>query len=141
MNGRLKRNEKYMAVVLRFLKESNMLTFWKEYVQKEIKSNGRFIDYHWSNVPYIDNVLGKTNFTSFITDKLKERDGIYYHEGACMYIRFAYWLKEMGLLKDFKLERDAENYIKNVSGQEIARHIEIDPITRKTKIIFHIFKF
>lgn len=141
MNGRLKRNERYMAVVLRFLKESNMLTFWKEYVQKVIKSNGLFVDYHWSNVPYIEDVLGNTIFTSFITDKLKERDGIYYYEGLCMYHRFAYWLKEMGLLKDFKLRKKTESYINNVSNQEIARHIEIDPITRKTKIIFHARKF
>ena len=141
MKKRLKRNERYMAVVLRFLKESNMLTFWKEYVQKEIKNNKRFVDYHWSDVPYIDNVLGNTNFTSFIANKLRERNGVYYYEGLCMYHRFAYWLKEMGLLKDFKLEIETKNYINNVSNQEIARHIEIDPITRKTKIIFHPRKF
>ena len=118
-----------------------MLTFWKEYVQKEIKSRNRFVDYHWSNVPYIDEVLGNTNFTSFIVDKLHERNGVYYYEGMCMYHRFAYWLKEMGLLKDFKLGIETENYIKNVSDQEIARYIEIDPITRKTKIIFHPKRF
>lgn len=141
MKKRLKRNERYMAIVLRFLKETRLLPLWIEYVQKEIKNNKRFVDYHWSDVPYIDNVLGHTNFTSFITNKLKERNGIYYYEGVCMYHRFAYWLKEMGLLKDFKLERHTERFINNVSNQEIARHIEIDPITRKTKIIFHARRF
>ena len=64
----LKVNKKRMVIALRFLKETGLLPFWKEYVIKEINEGKRFQTKHWSmntnDKNCIDQIFGLTNFTN-----------------------------------------------------------------------------
>lgn len=57
----------------------------------------RFTEKHWSNVTYVDHVLGNTTFTQFVAEKLSKRDGVTYDMGIPIYFRFAYWLQKWDL--------------------------------------------
>jgi hypothetical protein len=71
----------------------------------------------------------------FVTDKLSERDGVTYDLGTPIYYRFAYWLKKMGF-EGYSIHPDTRQYLSNRTDEEMSRHIIIDPITKKTQLIF-----
>lgn len=141
MKERLKKNEKYMAIVLRFLKETRLLPLWIEYVNQEIKNEHRFHNNHWSNVYTVDHVLGNSNFTTFVRDKLQEKDGVKYYEGMCMYHRFVIWIKTLGLLDNYLISSESMAFVRSVSDEDVNRNIIIDPVTRNTQIIFNSKRF
>lgn len=129
-------NRKHMRIVLRFLKETGLLPLWQEYVYQQIKSGQRFTKKHWSDVRYVDHVLGNTNFTLFVADNLSKRDGVTYDLGIPIYYRFAYWLKKMGF-EDYNIHPDTRRHLYNRTDEEMSRYIIIDPITKKTQLIFN----
>ena len=125
-----------MRIVLRFLKETGLLPLWQEYVYQEIKSGQRFTVKHWSDVRYVDHVLGNTTFTSFVADRLSKRDGVTYDMGTPIYYRFAYWLKKMEF-EGYNIHPDTRIYLRKRTDEEMSRYIIIDPITKKTQLIFN----
>jgi hypothetical protein len=135
-NNFLKINRKYMRIVLRFLKETRLLPLWQEYVYQQIKSGQRFTVKHWSDVRYVDQVLGNTNFTLFVADNLSKRDGVTYDLGTPIYHRFAYWLQKMGF-EGYSIHPDTRQYLSIITDKQMSRHIIIDPITKKTQLIFN----
>ena len=82
-------NRKYMRVVLRFLKETRLLPLWQEYFYLQVKIGRKFTEKHWSDVRYVDHVLGYTTFTKFVADRLSKIDGVTYYNGIPIYQRFA----------------------------------------------------
>lgn len=129
-------NRKHMRIVLRFLKETRLLPLWQEYVYQQIKSGQRFTAKHWSDVRYVDQVLGNTNFTLFVADNLSKRDGVTYDLGIPIFHRFAYWLQKMGF-EWYDIHPDTRRYLYCRTDKEMSRHIIIDPITKKTQLIFN----
>ena len=127
-------NRKYMRIVLRFLKETGLLPLWKEYFYLEIKL--RFTEKHWSDVKYVDHVFGNTTFTQFVVERLNKRDGITYDIGFPIYIRFAYWLQKMGF-KGYSIHPYTRQRLSKSTDEEMSRYIIIDPITKKTQLIFN----
>ena len=125
-----------MRIVLRFLKETGLLPLWQEYFYLQVKTCQRFIERHWSNVEYVDHVLGNTTFTQFVADKLSERDGVTYDMGIPIYFRFAYWLQKMGF-ELYDIHPDTRKYLYSKTDVEMSRYIIIDPITKKTQLIFY----
>ena len=125
-----------MRIVLRFLKEIGLLPLWQEYFYLQVKMGQRFTEKHWSNVTYVDHVLGNTTFTQFVAEKLSERDGVTYDMGAPIYYRFAYWLKKMGF-EGYNIHPDTRMYLHKRTDEEMSRYIIIDPITKKTQLIFN----
>lgn len=128
-------NRKHMRIVLRFLKETGLLPLWQEYVYQQIKSGQRFTVKHWSDVRYVDHVLGNTTFTQFVADRLSKRDGVTYDMGFPIYYRFAYWLKKMGY-EGYCINMETTAFLSNKTDEEMYKHIIIDPITKKTQLIF-----
>jgi hypothetical protein len=135
-NNFLKINRKYMRIVLRFLKETRLLPLWQEYVYQQIKSGQRFTAKHWSDVRYVDHVLGNTTFTQFVAERLSKRDGVTYDMGIPIYFRFAYWLQKMGF-EWYGIHPDTRQYLYSKTDVEMSRYIIIDPITKKTQLIFN----
>lgn len=129
-------NRKYMRIVLRFLKETGLLPLWQEYFYLQVKIGRRFTEKHWSDTEYVDHVLGNTSFTKFIVERLYKRDSMTYYIGFPIYIRFAYWLQKMGF-DEYSIHPDTRQYLSNRTDEEMSRHIIIDPITKKTQLIFN----
>lgn len=133
-------NRKHMRIVLRFLKETGLLPLWKEYFYLEVKIGKRFTKEHWSNVRHVDDVLGNTNFTKFVAYRLSKRDGVTYDSGIPIYQRFAYWLQKMGF-DGYSIHPNTRQYLSDRTDEEMSRHIIIDPITKKTQLIFNKKRF
>ena len=129
-------NRKHMRIVLRFLKETGLLPLWQEYFYQQVKMGQRFTEKHWSDVRYVDHVLGNTTFTQFVAERLSKRDGVTYDMGAPIYYRFAYWLKKMGF-EEYNIHPDTRLYLRKRTDEEMSRYIIIDPITKKTQLIFN----
>jgi hypothetical protein len=129
-------NRKHMRIVLRFLKETGLLPLWQEYFYQQIKSGQRFTVKHWSDVRYVDHVLGNTTFTQFVAERLSKRDGVTYDMGIPIYFRFAYWLQKMGF-EWYDIHPDTRQYLYSKTDVEMSRYIIIDPITKKTQLIFN----
>ena len=125
-----------MRIVLRFLKETGLLPLWKEYFYLQVKIGERFTEKHWSDVRYVDQVLGNTNFTLFVADNLSKRDGVTYDLGIPIFHRFAYWLQKMGF-EGYSVHPDTRQYLYSKTDVEMSRYIIIDPITKKTQLIFN----
>ena len=129
-------NKKYMAIALRFLKETGLLPFWKEYVIREINEGKRFQTKHWSMHKYIDQIFGLTNFTSFVKRKIeKKRNQLNNGEHKIayslpsVYSLFGVWLRANSpLYGEYTLEGGIpDKYTKN--------HIIVDTKRRKTTIL------
>ena len=131
-----KENRKHMRIVLRFLKETGLLPLWKEYFYLQIKIGRKFTEKHWSDVKYVDLVLGNTTFTHFVVERLSKRDGITYDRGFPLYIRFAYWLQKMGF-EGYSIHPHTRECLSKSTDEEMSRYIIIDPITKKTQLIFN----
>lgn len=130
-------NRKHMRIVLRFLKETGLLPLWQEYFYLQVKACKRFTEKHWSDVRYVDYVLGNTSFTQFVAERLSDRDGVTYDMGTPIYHRFAYWLQKMGF-EGYDIHPDTRQYLLyNITDEEMSKHIIIDPITKKTQLIFN----
>lgn len=92
---KMKINVLYAIVANMFLKEANLLSYWKEY----IASDDRFDCRHWSNTKYITDVFGKTCFSDFIIGKLKNYNGKEAYtigeassDSCFIYELFGYWI-------------------------------------------------
>ena len=132
-------NKKYMAIALRFLKETGLLPFWKEYVIKETNKGGRFQTKHWSmnGKIYIDQIFGLTNFTSFVIRKIEKKRNQFKNNGECgiayslpsVYLLFGAWLTaNSSLYGVYAVEGGIPRpYIKN--------HIIVDTKRRKATIL------
>jgi hypothetical protein len=129
-------NRKHMRIVLRFLKETGLLPLWQEYFYLQVKMGQMFTEKHWSNVTYVDHVLGNTTFTQFVAEKLSKRDGVTYDMGIPIYLRFAYWLQKMGF-ELYDIHPNTKLYLYSKTDEEMYKHIIIDPITKKTQLIFN----
>jgi len=125
-----------MRIVLRFLKETRLLPLWQEYFYLQVKIGQRFTKKHWSDVTYVDHVLGNTTFTKFVADSLSKRDGVAYDMGIPIYFRFAYWLQKMGF-EGYNIQPVTRQYLNNRTDEEMSRYIIIDPITKKAQLIFN----
>jgi len=132
-------NKKYMAIALRFLRETGLLPFWKEYVIKETNESGRFRKIHWSmnGEIYIDRIFGLTNFTSFVIRKIEKKRNQLKNNGECeiayhlpsIYLLFGAWLTEnSSLYGEYRLEGGKPE-------QYITRHIIVDTKRRKATIL------
>jgi len=124
-----------MRIVLRFLKETGLLPLWQEYFYLQVKTCKRFTKKHWSDVRCVDQVLGNTTFTYFVVNRLSDRDGVTYDMGIPIYFLFAYWLQKMGF-EGYSIHPDTRQYLSNRTDEEMSKHIIIDPITKKTQLIF-----
>ena len=129
-------NRKHMRIVLRFLKETGLLPLWKEYFYLQVKTSQRFTAKHWSDAEYVDHVLGNTSFTQFIVERLYKRDSMTYYIGFPIYIRFAYWLQKMGF-EGYSIHPYTRQRLSKSTDEEMSRYIIIDPITKKTQLIFN----
>jgi len=129
-------NRKHMRIVLRFLKETGLLPLWQEYFYLQVKKGKRFTEKHWSDVRYVEHVLGYTTFTQFVAERLSKRDGVTYDMGIAIYHRFAYWLQKMGF-EWYNIHPDTRQYLYNITDEKMSKHIIIDPITKKTQLIFN----
>ena len=127
-------NRKHMRIVLRFLKETGLLPLWQEYFYLQVKTGQRFTAKHWSDTEYVDHVLGNTSFTQFIVERLYKRDSMAYY--IPIYIRFAYWLQKMGF-KGYSIHPYTRYRLSKSTDEEMSRYIIIDPITKKTQLIFN----
>lgn len=123
-----------MRIVLRFLKETGLLPLWQEYFYLQVKTGQRFTAKHWSDTEYVDHVLGNTSFTQFIVERLYKRDSMAYY--IPIYIRFAYWLQKMGF-KGYSIHPYTRYRLSKSTDEEMSRYIIIDPITKKTQLIFN----
>lgn len=136
----LKINKKRMVIALRFLKETGLLPFWKEYVIKEINEGKRFQTNHWSmsadKEGYIDQIFSLTNFTSFVIDKIKKkRNQLNNGErkiAYCLppiYLLFGAWLTaNSSIYGGYTLEGGMPRIY-------VTRHIIVDTKRRKTTIL------
>jgi hypothetical protein len=138
----LKINKKYMAIALRFLKETGLLPFWKEYVIKEINEGKRFQTEHWSmntnKKNYIDQIFGFTTFTNFVLDKINEKKNrLNNREGECeiiyslpsVFLLFGAWLTaNSSLYGEYTLEGGTPR-------QSTISHIIVDTKKRKATIL------
>lgn len=85
---------------------------------------------------YVDHVFGNTTFTKFVVDRLSKRDGVTYDMGIPIYYRFTYWLKKMGF-EGYNIHPGTRQYLNKRTDEEMTRYIIIDPITKKTQLIFN----
>ena len=136
----LKINKKHMVIALRFLKETGLLPFWKEYVFKEINEGKRFQTKHWSmntdEKGCIDQIFGLTNFTDFVERKIEEkrnqlvigRRRIVYCFPS-VYLLFGAWLKaNSSLYGEYTLEGGTPR-------PRTTSHIIVDTKRRKATIL------
>lgn len=135
----LKINKKCMAIALRFLKETGLLPFWKEYVFKETNEKGRFQKMHWSmnGETYIDSIFGLTNFTSFVKRKIEKKRNQTKNNGEyeiayylpSVYLLFGAWLRaNSSLYGEYILEG-------GIPKQDTTSHIIVDTKRRKATIL------
>ena len=87
MNGRIIHNK---TIALRFLKETKLLPYWKEYLDSPIHKNRAKYDskIHWADKKDIVDVFGETKFTNF----LRQKGIIFKHEARSFQI-FASFLE------------------------------------------------
>lgn len=132
-------NKKYMAIALRFLRETGLLPFWKEYVIKETNKRGRFRKIHWSmnGEIYIDQIFGLTNFTGFVIRKIEKKRNQLKNNGEyeiayylpSVYLLFGAWLRaNSSLYGEYTLEGEALKL-------DATSHIIVDTKRRKTTIL------
>ena len=137
----LKINKKRMVIALRFLRETGLLPFWKEYVNKEINEGNRFQTKHWSmnanKKDCIDQIFGLTNFTDFVVRKIEEKrnqlingERITYYLPS-IYLLFGAWLTaNSSLYGEYTLEGGTP--IQNTTS-----HIIVDTKRRKATILLN----
>ena len=140
----LKINKKYMAIALRFLKETGLLPFWKEYVINESNEGKRFQTKHWSmntgEQDRIDQIFGLTNFTGFVVHKIKEkrnqlnnRESEKIYDIPSVYLLFGVWLTANSSLYG-KHTLAAEIQSQSIKNR-IKNHIIVDTKRRKATIL------
>jgi len=138
-------NKKYMAIALRFLRETGLLPFWKEYVIKEINEGGRFQTKHWSmntnEKGNIDQIFGLTTFTDFVIRKIEKKrnklnnredeedEKVYYIPSV--YLLFGAWLTaNSSLYGEYTLDGGTPT-------QSTTSHIIVDAKRRKATILLY----
>ena len=89
-NSSDKKVRHFEAIALRFLKETKLLPYWKEYLDtKAHKSRSEYkAGYHWADKVFIVNIFGKSKFTDFLNQK-----GIYFYKNRCSFSLFAAFLE------------------------------------------------
>ena len=127
-----------MVIALRFLKETGLLPFWKEYVIKEINESRNFRWQHWSmkGEMFIDEIFGSTNFTSFVTHKIEEKRNQLNNEERKItyyippvYLLFGAWLTaNSSLYGEYTLEG-------SIPKPNTTSHIIVDTKRRKATIL------
>jgi len=125
-----------MVIALRFLKETGLLPFWKEYVIKETNEGRRFQMKHWSMNRYIDEIFGSTNFTGFVVRKIEEkrnqlnnREGEKAYDIPSIYLLFGAWLTaNSSLYGKYTL-------VSGIPSQSVKSHIIVDTKRRKATIL------
>ena len=87
MNERINHNR---TIALRFLKETKLLPYWKEYLDSSMHKNRDNYDskIHWADKKYIVDIFGQSKFTDFLQQK-----GIRFKHGACSFQIFANFLR------------------------------------------------
>ena len=87
MNERINHNR---TIALRFLKETKLLPYWKEYLDSSMHKNRDRYDskIHWADKKNIVDVFGETKFTDFLQQK-----GIRFKDSACSFQIFANFLR------------------------------------------------
>ena len=87
MNERINHNR---TIALRFLKETKLLPYWKEYLDSSMhKNRDRYNSkIHWADKECIVDVFGQSKFTDF----LKQKGIIFKHEARSFQI-FANFLR------------------------------------------------
>lgn len=87
MNERINHNR---AIALRFLKETKLLPYWKEYLDSSMHKNCDKYDskIHWADKKYIVDIFGQSEFTNFLRQK-----GIKFKHSACSFQIFANFLR------------------------------------------------
>ena len=127
-----------MVIALRFLKETGLLPFWKEYVIKQINEGERFQTKHWSmnGENYIDQIFGLTNFTDFVVRKIEKKRNQLNNGGheiiyglPSVYLLFGAWLTaNSSLYGEYTLEGGTPR-------QAATNHIIVDTKRRKATIL------
>ena len=129
-----------MVIALRFLKETGLLPFWKEYVIKESNEGKRFQTKHWSmntdEQDRIDQIFGLTNFTNFVVRKIeKKRNQLNNGERnityslPSVYLLFGVWLTaNSSLYGRYTLAGE-------IQSQSLKNHIIVDTKRRKATIL------
>ena len=86
MNVRTNHNR---TIALRFLKETKLLPYWKEYLDSSMHKNRDNYDskIHWADKKNIVDVFGETKFTDFLQQK-----GIIFKHHACSFQIFSNFL-------------------------------------------------
>lgn len=86
MNERINHNR---TIALRFLKETKLLPYWKEYLDSSMHKNRDNYDskIHWADKKNIVDVFGETKFTDFLQQK-----GIIFKHHACSFQIFSNFL-------------------------------------------------
>ena len=87
MNDRVNHNR---IIALRFLKETKLLPYWKEYLDSSMHKNRDKYDskVHWADKKYIVDIFGQSKFTDFLRQK-----GIMFRHGVCTFQIFANFLR------------------------------------------------
>ena len=87
MNERINHNR---TIALRFLKETKLLPYWKEYLDSSMHKNRDNYDskIHWADKEYIVDIFGQSRFTDFLRQK-----GIMFRHGVCTFQIFANFLR------------------------------------------------
>ena len=87
MNNNIIHNKR---IVLRFLKETNLLPYWMEYLDSSMHKNRDKYNskIHWADTKHIVDVFGETKFTDFLKQK-----GIRFKPHVCSYQIFANFLR------------------------------------------------
>lgn len=87
MNNNIIHNKR---IVLRFLKETNLLPYWKEYLDSSMHKNRDKYDskIHWADKKDIVDIFGETKFTKFL-----EQKGIRFKHHVCSFQIFANFLR------------------------------------------------
>lgn len=87
MDERINHNR---TIALRFLKETKLLPYWKEYLDSSMHKNRDKYDskIHWADKKYIVDIFGQSRFTDFLQQK-----GIRFKDSACSFQIFAHFLR------------------------------------------------
>ena len=128
-----------MAIALRFLKETRLLPFWIKYVREETDSGKKYKTYHWSEKECVDLIFGCTSFTGFVAKQLRDKYNECFQEGTPIYLRFVYWLKELGLIDKYKIYPPTLNSLPPNNAYNLD-DIIIDKKRKKTTVTFKTVK-
>lgn len=72
-------NKRYMAIVLRFLKETKLLSYWKVYVTtQDFLSYSKCKNRHWSDRKNVLDIFGCCGFTTFLSKEYSKKLKVYY---------------------------------------------------------------